>query len=170
MFELFREILFMSLVSLITARRRRHVRTQHFCVENSLLSSFLLHGQVLRRYEYFGQYGKILKVVVNKNNMYNSSSPQGPTVSAYVTFTRKEDAGACIAAVDSVCLDGRYLRYAIHRGAATALRLLTYFSSVCLTAPRSTALTFFEAFPAPILSACTCTSLEKMQTVLRRKK
>ena len=69
-----------------------------------------LGAQALRRYEYFGQYGKIVKVVINKNNLYNANSPQGPTCSAYVTFANKGDAHSCIAAVDGVMLDNRILR------------------------------------------------------------
>jgi hypothetical protein len=66
--------------------------------------------ETLRRYEYFGQYGRIVKVVINKNNLYNANSPQGPTCSAYITFANKGDAHICIAAVDGVTLDNRILR------------------------------------------------------------
>mmetsp|Transcript_21140 Transcript_21140/g.54996 ORF Transcript_21140/g.54996 Transcript_21140/m.54996 type:complete len:800 (-) Transcript_21140:1424-3823(-) len=63
---------------------------------------------ILRRGEYFGKYGKILKIVINRNNHYNSGP--NPTVSAYVTFARKQDASACVRAVDKSTLDGRMLR------------------------------------------------------------
>ena len=48
--------------------------------------------------------------MINKNNLYNANSPQGPTCSAYVTFANKGDAHSCIAAVDGVMLDNRILR------------------------------------------------------------
>lgn len=63
---------------------------------------------LLRRHEYFGKYGKIVKVVINRNNHYNSGP--NPTVSAYVTFARKEDASKCVRAVDKSTLDGKVLR------------------------------------------------------------
>jgi len=63
---------------------------------------------LLRKHEYFGQYGKILKIVVNRNNHYNSGP--NPTVSAYITYARNEDASACVRAIDKSTLDGRILR------------------------------------------------------------
>ncbi|KAL9601486.1 MAG: hypothetical protein Q9179_002855 [Wetmoreana sp. 5 TL-2023] len=53
--------------------------------------------QVLRGDQYFGQYGKIKKIVVSKakENADGKSS-----IGVYVTFARKEDAARCIAAVD----------------------------------------------------------------------
>ena len=41
----------------------------------------------LRRPEYFGQYGKIAKVVVNRN--HNPGDPRRSSASAYVTFSHK---------------------------------------------------------------------------------
>lgn len=64
--------------------------------------------QMLRRDEFFGQYGKIQKIVINKR--MNSSGHPG--VGVYVTFARKEDAARCIAAVDGSMNDGKYLRAA----------------------------------------------------------
>lgn len=51
----------------------------------------------LRSHEYFGQYGKISKIVIVKR-----TSPGGrvPVVGLYITFHRREDAARCIAAVD----------------------------------------------------------------------
>ncbi|GJE87920.1 hypothetical protein PsYK624_040030 [Phanerochaete sordida] len=51
----------------------------------------------LRSHEYFGQYGKISKIVIVKR-----SPPGGraPVVGLYITFHRREDAARCIAAVD----------------------------------------------------------------------
>ena len=63
---------------------------------------------MLRRDEFFGQYGKIQKIVVNKRVNGNGN----PGVGVYVTFARKEDAARCIAAVDGSMNDGKYLRAA----------------------------------------------------------
>jgi CCR4-NOT transcription complex subunit 4 len=70
---------------------------------------------VLRSDKYFGQYGKINKIVINKrtpntNNYHHLSSTPGYGV--YVTFARKEDATKCIAAVDGSISDGKLLRAA----------------------------------------------------------
>lgn len=54
-------------------------------------------SELLRRDEYFGQYGRIVKVVVSKAK--DSANPNAP-VGVYVTFNSKDDAARCIAAVD----------------------------------------------------------------------
>lgn len=46
--------------------------------------------------------------MINKNNHYNSGP--NPTVSAYITFAKREDASACVRAVDKSMIDGRVLR------------------------------------------------------------
>lgn len=62
----------------------------------------------LRTEQFFGQYGKIQKIVINRRNNSNGH----PGLGVYVTFARKEDAARCIAAVDGSINDGKYLRAA----------------------------------------------------------
>jgi CCR4-NOT transcription complex subunit 4 len=64
--------------------------------------------ETLRGEHYFGQYGKIIKIVVSKAK--DTSHPQ-QSVGVYVTFARKEDAATCIAAVDGSSNGDRQLRY-----------------------------------------------------------
>lgn len=54
-----------------------------------------------------------MKVVINKTNLHSSRSAnvKTPTVSAYITYARKEDARHAIQAVDGTRLDGKLLRY-----------------------------------------------------------
>jgi CCR4-NOT transcription complex subunit 4 len=73
-----------------------------------LTSASLIVFQTLRSQEYFGQYGKIIKVVVNRNHM--SGDRQNGSASAYITYSKKEDARAAIQAVDGFWLDGRLIR------------------------------------------------------------
>lgn len=63
--------------------------------------------QTLRGDQYFGQYGKIVKIVVSKakENASGNSS-----IGVYVTFARKQDAASCIAAVDGSQNGDRTLR------------------------------------------------------------
>lgn len=68
-----------------------------------------LHS-VLRSDKYFGQYGKILKIVINRKNP--TSHHQNPGLVVYVTFARKEDALRCINELDGSLCDGRLLRAA----------------------------------------------------------
>eukprot|EP00540_Astrosyne_radiata_P019268 CAMPEP_0116845262 /NCGR_PEP_ID=MMETSP0418-20121206/13163_1 /TAXON_ID=1158023 /ORGANISM="Astrosyne radiata, Strain 13vi08-1A" /LENGTH=162 /DNA_ID=CAMNT_0004476341 /DNA_START=348 /DNA_END=833 /DNA_ORIENTATION=- len=46
--------------------------------------------ETLRRPEYFGQYGKLSKIVLNRNNT-TTGDPRRASASAYVTFVHKED-------------------------------------------------------------------------------
>lgn len=62
--------------------------------------------QTLRGEKYFGQYGKILKIVVSKPKAGDPNSSLG----VYVTFARKEDAARCIAAVNGSTNLDRVLR------------------------------------------------------------
>ena len=62
--------------------------------------------QTLRGDQYFGQYGKIIKIVVSK-----AKDPAHPhSVGVYVTYERKEDAATCILAVNGSKNGERTLR------------------------------------------------------------
>ena len=63
---------------------------------------------VLKSYEYFGQYGSIIKCVVNKSTVYAGNS-QGPSYAAYITYSRQEEAGLCIKACDKITIQGKQL-------------------------------------------------------------
>lgn len=72
------------------------------------LSQRLADAEMLKRQEYFGKYGKIMKVVINNNTAYAGS--QGPSCSAYVTYSRMEEALRAIQSVNNVHIDGRTLK------------------------------------------------------------
>ncbi|KIM72688.1 hypothetical protein PILCRDRAFT_15887 [Piloderma croceum F 1598] len=57
----------------------------------------------LRSTEYFGQYGKISKILLVKRT---PSGDRDPVVCLYITFHRREDAARCIAAVDGTSSPG----------------------------------------------------------------
>jgi len=42
--------------------------------------------------EFFGQYGTITKIVVNKDKPFHPKSPYGPTYSAYITYLSDKEA------------------------------------------------------------------------------
>ncbi|KEQ73217.1 hypothetical protein M436DRAFT_46854 [Aureobasidium namibiae CBS 147.97] len=62
--------------------------------------------ETLRGDQYFGQYGKIVKIVVSKAK--DNINPQ--SVGVYVTYARKQDAASCITAVDGSQNGDRVLR------------------------------------------------------------
>ncbi|KAL8670246.1 MAG: hypothetical protein Q9168_005198 [Polycauliona sp. 1 TL-2023] len=63
--------------------------------------------QTLRGDQYFGQYGKIIKIVVSKAKV---NAGGNSSIGVYVTFARREDAASCITAVDGSQNGDRTLR------------------------------------------------------------
>lgn len=99
------------------ANNRRHLANMRVVQKNLVyvigLSPKISTEETLRQYDYFGQYGKILKIVINRKNMGGfqfAQSRNDPGVGVYVTFVRKDDAARCIQAVDGTVLEGRVLR------------------------------------------------------------
>mmetsp|Transcript_2455 Transcript_2455/g.5347 ORF Transcript_2455/g.5347 Transcript_2455/m.5347 type:complete len:827 (-) Transcript_2455:1429-3909(-) len=64
----------------------------------------------LRKSEYFGQYGKIAKIVINRSQTTSGGDARRASASAYVTLVHKEDTLACILALDGFYMDGRNVR------------------------------------------------------------
>ena len=57
--------------------------------------------RTLRGPQYFGQYGRITKIVVSKaKEGHNNANNNNNSIGVYVTFENREDASKCIAAVD----------------------------------------------------------------------
>ncbi|KAI7822721.1 hypothetical protein BC939DRAFT_178025 [Gamsiella multidivaricata] len=102
----------------IEAMNRKHLSNMRV-VQKSLVYVIGLPTKLandehtLRQHEYFGQYGKISKVVINRRNApmpVGGSSPGIPSVGVYITYARKEDAAKAIAAIDGSIWDGKILR------------------------------------------------------------
>ena len=74
------------------------------------LSSSIANKEILNKYEYLGQYGNIIKIVVNKNKAYNQNSPHGPSYSAYVTFSKPSEASIAILSLDDTMIDNHLIR------------------------------------------------------------
>jgi hypothetical protein len=71
------------------------------------LSPRIAKEEIMRRQEYFGQYGKILRVLLNN---VPSNTPGPPSFSCQITYSTREEAEQAILAVDGVQLDGRKLK------------------------------------------------------------
>ncbi len=74
------------------------------------LSPRIANKETLLKKEYFGQYGTILKIVVNNNKAYNQNGQKGPTYSAYVTFSKPCEASVAILALDNIIFDENQIR------------------------------------------------------------
>ena len=64
----------------------------------------------LTSYEYFGQYGKIVKLVINKNKIYNSNGPNGPSFTCFVTYETEEESSLAILALDNIIIDNHEIK------------------------------------------------------------
>lgn len=72
------------------------------------ISAKIASESVLRSHEFFGQYGPIVKLVVNRRNL--SASSGSSSASAYITYQRAEDAAKAIAGIDGSVYDSRVIR------------------------------------------------------------
>ncbi|KAL4491432.1 hypothetical protein ABPG72_008088 [Tetrahymena utriculariae] len=70
----------------------------------------LANEQILQSYQYFGQYGNIQKIVVNKNNIYNPKGPNGPSYSAYITYSEEKEASLSILGAENFKSFDRIIR------------------------------------------------------------
>ena len=74
------------------------------------LSSSLANREKLLKYEYLGQYGKIIKIVVNRNKAFYVNNPNDPTFSAYVTYSKPEEASIAILSLDNIKIDNHIIK------------------------------------------------------------
>lgn len=71
----------------------------------------LANEKNLERREFFGQYGKILKVSISCSSSHSAQHSSIGTMSrVYITFMKEEDALRCIQAVNGYILEGQPLR------------------------------------------------------------
>ncbi|KAI9009772.1 RING/Ubox like zinc-binding domain-containing protein [Gaertneriomyces semiglobifer] len=96
------------------AMSRRHLSNVRVVQKNLVyvlgLPSKIATEEILRSHEYFGQYGKIIRVVVNrKAHGHAPVVSQVPNTGIYITFS-KEEAARAIEAVDGSVYDGKIIR------------------------------------------------------------
>ncbi|KAJ2729636.1 transcriptional repressor general negative regulator of transcription subunit 4, partial [Coemansia sp. BCRC 34962] len=103
----------------IESNNRRHLANVRVVQKNLVyvigLPNNLVSDDTLRSHDYFGQFGRINKIVINRRQTGSgggsaTSNPQHPSVGVYVTYATKEEATRAINAVDGSLVDGRVLR------------------------------------------------------------
>ncbi|EJD73846.1 Cnot4-prov protein [Loa loa] len=91
---------------------RKHLSSYRVLQKNLVyvvgLSARVADPETLKKPEYFGKYGRILKVAVGSSP--SLSGPQSASCTAYVTYARYEDALRAIQAVNNAQLDGRIVK------------------------------------------------------------
>ncbi|KAL4493471.1 hypothetical protein ABPG72_007479 [Tetrahymena utriculariae] len=74
------------------------------------LAPEIANEETLLKKEYFSQYGKITKIVVNTNNAYNPKGPNGPSYSAYITYSSEREASMAILGTEEYQINDRIIR------------------------------------------------------------
>ena len=74
------------------------------------LSESIADRNTLIKFEYLGQYGKILKIVINKKKAYHKNSKYGPSFSAYITYSKPSEASIAILSLDDTIVDNHLIR------------------------------------------------------------
>ena len=73
------------------------------------LSYNLANSDILKQYKFLGQYGKILKIIVNKNG-YNQNRQNETTYSAYITYSNIKEASLALLSIDNYFIDKNLIR------------------------------------------------------------
>ena len=60
---------------------------------------------LLSSFEYLGQYGHIIKLKVNKNKVYNTNNPNGPSYSCHVTYSSPSESSLAILSLDNIIFE-----------------------------------------------------------------
>ena len=75
-----------------------------------LSSELIKIDSKLKSFEYFGQYGKINKLVINKNKIYNSNGPNGPSYTCYITYSSIAESSLAILSLDKSIIDKHQIK------------------------------------------------------------
>uniref|UniRef100_A0A5B7AMI5 CCR4-NOT transcription complex subunit 4 n=1 Tax=Davidia involucrata TaxID=16924 RepID=A0A5B7AMI5_DAVIN len=86
----------------------RVIQRNLVCIMGLPLS--LADEELLKRREYFGQYGKVLKVSISRTSNGVIQHSSNNSFSVYITYSKPEEAVRCIQSVHDYILEGRSLR------------------------------------------------------------
>ena len=75
------------------------------------LSSNLINKESeLKNFEYFGQYGRIIKLVINKNKIYYNNELNEPSYSCYITYSNETESSLAIIALENSIIDNHLIK------------------------------------------------------------
>ncbi|GAB4825388.1 hypothetical protein Ancab_008262 [Ancistrocladus abbreviatus] len=97
-----------------TSEGRKHLSSVRVIQRNLVyivgLPLNLADEDLLQHKEYFGQYGKVLKVSISRTSAGTIQQFAESSCSAYITYSKEEEAIRCIQSVYGFILEGRPLR------------------------------------------------------------
>ena len=90
--------------------------------------------ELLSQFEYLGQYGRIKKLVVNKNKTYNGNGPNGTSYSCHVTYSSIDESSLAILALDNAVIDNHVFKasYGTTKYCSNFLRNTVCLNKDCL--------------------------------------
>ncbi|KAJ1688685.1 hypothetical protein LUZ63_012840 [Rhynchospora breviuscula] len=98
-----------------SADARKHLSSVRVIQRNLVyiigLPNNLMDESLLERREYFGQYGKVMKVSISRpTGAAAQQALANNTFSVYITYSKEEEAIRCIQSVHNFALEGKSLR------------------------------------------------------------
>ncbi|CAA7406280.1 unnamed protein product [Spirodela intermedia] len=97
-----------------SSEARKHLNSVRVIQRNLVyiigLPSTMADENLLERREYFGQYGRVLKVSISRTTGGAQQASNASTFSVYITYAKEEEAIRCIQAVHNFVLEGKTLR------------------------------------------------------------
>ena len=74
------------------------------------LSQKLAKKEILQKPQFLGQYGKIRKIIVNKDKPFTNNYQNSLSFSAYITFNNKKEASLAILSLDGYEVDKKIIK------------------------------------------------------------
>ncbi|CAL9040594.1 unnamed protein product [Musa banksii] len=122
----------------ISAEAMKHLSSVRVMQKNLVyitgLPTSLCDESILERKEYFGQYGKVLKVSISRPAGTSFQKTSNSAFGVYITYAKDEEAVRCIQAVHNFVLEGKSLRacYGTTKYCRAWLRNMTCSNPDCL--------------------------------------
>ncbi len=75
-----------------------------------LSSNLIQKESELNKFEYFGQYGRIIKLVINKNKIYHNNGLNEPSYSCYITYSNETESSIAILALNNSIINNHLIK------------------------------------------------------------
>ena len=75
-----------------------------------LSSNLIQKESELNKFEYFGQYGRIIKLVINKNKIYHNNGLNEPSYSCYITYSNETESSLAILTLENSIIDNHLIK------------------------------------------------------------
>ena len=102
--------LFPSLTEIYSKMQNIRIIQKNLIYLIGLPKDLAFSENTLNQFEYFGQYGQIKKLVVNKNKTYNGNGPNGPSYSCHVTYSSITESSLAMISLENASIDNHVFK------------------------------------------------------------